>query len=118
MGLQFDPESEQEQSLRVQVREIHNCKSQQDGTRLNITDADDQDVGACWPDMNLGITLRLCVVVAMDSSIGEPGLADEERTYYVLFVKHGSGENLFERLGAGRIKARCVSIHACAGRLV
>lgn len=116
--LYFDPEPGKEQRLSARIREIDNYKVRQDGAQLSITDAEDQDVGACWPDMSFDISLKRCVVIGMDSSYEYGGLVDEERTYYVIFVKHESGENLFERIGAGRIKARCVSMHACEGRLV
>jgi hypothetical protein len=116
--LHFDPEPGQQQSLRVQVREIGECKIRQDGNQLFIVDEGDQDVGFCWPDTDLDFTLKHCVVVAMDNSRGKRNLADAEKDYYVLFVKPQSGENSFERIGAGSIKAHCVSLHNCEGRLV
>jgi hypothetical protein len=57
-------------------------------------------------------------VVAMDHSQGKRDLTDAEKDYYVLFVKPQSGEDSFERIGAGSIKAHCVSMHNCEGRLV
>jgi hypothetical protein len=116
--LHFHPEPGQQHSLRVQVREIGERKIRQDGNQLFIVDEGDQDVGFCWPDTDLDVTLNHCVVIAMDDSPGEKNLADEERNYYVLFVKPQSGENSFERIGAGRIKAHCVSLHHCESRLV
>lgn len=117
--LYFDPESKQRHSLRVQVREIDDkCTTRRDGNQLGILDARDRAVGHCWLDMSLDVDLRHCVVAAMDSSYGEDDLADEERTYCVIFVKHQSSENSFERIGAGRIRARSVSLYAFEGRLV
>jgi hypothetical protein len=116
--LHFDTRPGQEKSLYVQVREIEECKIRQDGNQLILLDMDDREVGCCWPDTSVEVTLKHCVVVAMDESLGEQFLADGEKNYYVLFVKPQSGENSFERIGAGSIKAHCVSMDNCEGRLV
>lgn len=69
--------------------------------------------------MDLDIVPMQCVVVAMDSGQGESFLADESRTYYVLFVlEHKSAGALFETVDARSIKAPCVGVHASDGRLV
>jgi hypothetical protein len=117
--LHFDTRPGQEESLRVQVRELEECKIRQDGNELIIVDKGDREVGRCWPDTSVDVTLKHCVVVAMDHSRGKKrDLADVEKDYYVLFVKPQSGENSFERIGTGRIKAHCVSLHHCESRLV
>ena len=116
--LHFDTGPGQEESLRVHIRELQECKIRQDGNKLIIVDKGDREVGCCWPDTSVDVTLKHCVVVAMDHSQGKRDLADPEKDYYVLFVKPQSCENLFERIGAGRIKAHCVSLHNCEGRLV
>jgi hypothetical protein len=116
--LHFDTGPGQEESLRVQIRELQECKIRQDGNKLIIVDEGDREVGCWWPDTSVDVTLKHCVVVAMDYSQGKRDLADAEKDYYVLFVKPQSGENSFERIGAGSIKAHCVSLHNCEGRLV
>jgi hypothetical protein len=117
--LHFDTGPGQEESLRVQVRELEECKIRQDGNELIIVDKGDREVGRCWPDTSVNVTLKHCVVVAMGHSRGKKrDLADVEKDYYVLFVKPQSGENSFERIGTGRIKAHCVSLHHCESRLV
>jgi hypothetical protein len=116
--LHFDTGPGQEESLHVQVRELEECKIKRDGNELIIVDKGDREVGCCWPDTSVDVTLKHCVVVAMDHSQGKRDLADAEKDYYVLFLKPQSGEDSFERIGAGSIKAHCVSIHNCEGRLV
>lgn len=116
--LHFDTGPGQEESLRVQVRELEECKIRQDENELIIVDKGDREVGRCWPDTSVDVTLKHCVVVAMDDSRGKQDLADVEKDYYVLLVKLQSGENSFERIGVGKIKAHCVSLHNCEGRLV
>jgi len=66
--LHFDTGPGQEESLRVQIRELQECKIRQDGKKLIIFDEGDREVGCCWPDMGVDVTLKHCVVVAMDHS--------------------------------------------------
>ena len=115
--LNLNPDPQQRKSLCVRVRAIEGCKSRRNRGQVGITDVDNRKVGACWLDVDVEVHPQHCVVVAMDNSEEGRRLSDSEKIYYVLFVKHQSREDSYERIGVGTILARCVSIHARAGKL-
>jgi hypothetical protein len=101
--LHFD--SEQRNVLIVQTRRIQNCIPQQQGSRRIILDEDSKDVGELWFDTTANADFHCCVVIGME----EDGNGDAEKTYYILLLRGRLLDNWYERVGVGKIKARCVS---------
>lgn len=110
-ALRFDPE--QHQVLLVQMRAFQNCTIEKQGSQHVILDENTKDVGVSWFDTTANTQFQHCVVIGMEEI---DDCEDAERTYYILLVSEIL-DNRYERIGLGKIKARCISKEYCEKRL-
>jgi len=109
-ALRFDSE---QQALFVQMRAFRNFTIEERGSELVILDENTKDVGVLWFDTTANTQFQHCIVVAMEEIDSSE---DAERTYYILLVAERP-DNRCERVGLGKVKARCVSKEYCQKRL-
>jgi hypothetical protein len=101
--LRFDTERK---VLLVQVRVFQNCRMKRKESQYTILDAESKVVGGLWFDMTTIVPFEYCVVIAKDAE-----------NYYILLVRKIGLENQYERVGLGKIKARCISKEYYEGKL-
>jgi hypothetical protein len=92
--------------LRTQIRRLQNCKIKQRGSQHVVQDNDNHDVGELWFDRQ-ATTAEDCVVV---------GMQDPDNCLILLVSK--TNDRYYQRIGAGQIKAYCLSKDAWEGTIV
>jgi hypothetical protein len=105
--LRFD--AKRKDALLVQIRDFEDCEFQIQETECTVIHKESREkAGTLWFDIVLGIHFQYCVVIGMAN--GEIDNNDHPNTtYYILVVRGKSSENEYERVGIGKIEARCVS---------
>jgi hypothetical protein len=86
---------------------------EQQGSQYSIFNTELKEVGVSWFDMKVGPHFQHCIVVGID----DDRKGDSYKTCYILVVRELSSK-VYERVGVGKIEARCVSKEACEGRLL
>ncbi|RDH22700.1 HET-domain-containing protein [Aspergillus niger ATCC 13496] len=103
-------------SINIEVREFeYHHMSRRD--REYIIYADTGEIGSLYFDMDSAAEIepRNCVVIAMSQYDNED---DSNKEYYILAVQKTSGEEEYERLGVGRVRAGYVSKGSTSGKLL
>ncbi|EHA21142.1 hypothetical protein ASPNIDRAFT_54678 [Aspergillus niger ATCC 1015] len=126
-SLSFD---NSERGINIEVRQLEDCYTRErDGEHIIFTKTKkfevttevevtkEVEVGILHFDMGSAaeVESRNCVVIAMSQDDDKD---DPNKDYYVLAVQRTSGEEEYERLGVGRVRACYVSKGSISGKLL
>ncbi|KAB8261543.1 heterokaryon incompatibility protein-domain-containing protein [Aspergillus pseudonomiae] len=120
-SLSFD---NSERGINIEVRQLENCYTRErDGEHIIFTKTKrvevtkEVEVGILHFDMGSAaeVESRNCVVIAMSQDDDKD---DPNKEYYILAVQRTSGEEEYERLGVGRVRAYYVSKGSTSGKLL
>lgn len=101
--------------INIEVRQFKSCCMNQTNNFTIL--ADTGNVGFIYFDMDSTERneFRNCVVIGISA---EDRNDDRDKEYYILAVRKTAGEGEYERLGAGKVRARHVSRKSSAGKLL
>ncbi|GMG14979.1 unnamed protein product [Aspergillus oryzae] len=120
-SLSFD---NSERGINIEVRQLEDCYTRErDGEHIIFSKAKrvevmkGVEVGILHFDMGstAEVESRNCVVIAMSQDDDKD---DPNKEYYILAVQRTSGEEEYERLGVGRVRACYVSKGSTSGKLL
>lgn len=126
-SLSFD---NSERSINIEVRQLEDCYTRErDGEHIIFTKTKkvevtteveatkEVEVGVLHFDMGSAaeVESRNCVVIALSRDDDKD---DPNKEYYILAVQRTLGEEEYERLGVGRVRACYVSKGSTSGKLL
>jgi len=94
--------------LRVPIRRLRNCRTEQQGHQFIVRDNSNHNVGELWFDRQVSTSAQDCVVV---------GTEEDGNMCFILLVSK-IRDNHYQRIGAGKISAHYLSEDDCEGRLL
>lgn len=106
---------ESNQGISIEIRQFESCCMNQTDNFTIL--ADTGNVGFIYFDMDSTERneFRNCVVIGSSANDHNN---DPDKEYYILAVRKTAGEEEYERLGAGQVRARYVSKNSSAGKLL
>lgn len=106
---------ESNRGINIEVRQFESCYMDQTDNLTILVDA--RNVGFIYFDMDSTERneFRNCVVIGISADDRND---DPDKEYYILAVRKTAGEEEYERLGAGQVRARYVSKKSSAGVLL
>jgi hypothetical protein len=93
-SIKFDSGAE----LLAPIRRLQNCEIKPRGSDHVIQGGDSYDVGELWFDGQASMTAKDCIVI---------GMQDSDECFILLVLK--DGHHHYRRIGAGHVKAYCLS---------